>query len=91
METAVPATATVTVTITPVNDDPVLMATPITTQEDTPVNGNVTATDVDGDALSFSKDSDPLTWNSSVLILMEHTRTHPATDYHGDEQFYGKC
>jgi gliding motility-associated-like protein len=80
------ATATVTVTITPVNDDPVLTATPVTTQEDTPVNGNVTATDVDGDALSFSKDSDPL--HGTVVFNPDGTYTYtPATDYHGDDSF----
>ncbi|WP_293054250.1 Ig-like domain-containing protein [Paludibacter sp.] len=80
------ATATVTVTITPVNDAPVLTATPVTTPEDTPANGNVTATDVDGDALTFSKGSDPL--HGTLVFNSDGTYTYsPAKDYHGDDSF----
>lgn len=46
--------ATATVTITPVNDPPVVSPLSLTTAEDTPVTGAVTATDPDGDALTFS-------------------------------------
>ncbi|WP_068704162.1 Ig-like domain-containing protein [Paludibacter jiangxiensis] len=80
------ASATVTVTITPVNDAPVLIATPVTTQEDIPLNGSVTATDVDGDALTFSKDSDPS--HGTLVFNSDGTYTYtPATDYHGDDSF----
>ena len=61
-------------------------ATPVTTQEDAPVNGNVTATDVDGDALTFSKDSDPS--HGTVVFSPDGTYMYtPAPDYHGDDSF----
>ncbi|NOX56798.1 MAG: tandem-95 repeat protein, partial [Planctomycetes bacterium] len=48
------ATATVTVTVTPVNDPPVAQDVAVTTNEDTPVSGTLTATDVDGDSLTYA-------------------------------------
>ena len=47
-------TATVSITITPVNDAPVAANGTLTTLEDTPANGTLVATDVDGDALTYS-------------------------------------
>src|SRR5207237_550603 len=47
-------TATVTITITPVNDAPVAANGTLTTLEDTAANGTLIATDVDGDALTYS-------------------------------------
>ena len=50
------ATQTVNVTITPVNDAPVVAAATqaVTTNEDTAVTGTVVATDVDGDSLTYA-------------------------------------
>jgi hypothetical protein len=45
--------ATVTITVTPVNDAPVANDTSETTLEDTPLSSSVSATDVDGDTLTF--------------------------------------
>ena len=54
------ATQTVSVGIAAVNDAPVTAATAsISTQEDTPVSGQVTASDVDGDTLSFATSQGP--------------------------------
>ena len=47
-------TATVTITVTPVNDAPVAANDSRTTPEDTPFSASVSATDVDGDTLTFS-------------------------------------
>ncbi|MGV3620568.1 MAG: Ig-like domain-containing protein, partial [Archangium sp.] len=47
-------TATITLTITSVNDAPVADAANATTQEDTAVGITLTGTDVDGDALTFA-------------------------------------
>ncbi|MDP4203109.1 MAG: Ig-like domain-containing protein, partial [Bacteroidota bacterium] len=80
------ATATVTITVTPVNDDPVITVTPVTTPEDTPANGNATATDVDGDVLTFAKGSDPLHGTVDVHADGSYTYT-PAKDYNGDDSF----
>jgi Tol biopolymer transport system component len=46
--------ATVTVTITPVNDAPVASDDTLATSEDVPASGTLSATDVDGPALTFS-------------------------------------
>ena len=48
-------TQTITVGVTPVNDAPVTNASAsITTQEDTPVSGQVVASDVDGNTLGYT-------------------------------------
>uniref|UniRef100_UPI0025FFB47B retention module-containing protein n=2 Tax=uncultured Pseudacidovorax sp. TaxID=679313 RepID=UPI0025FFB47B len=95
-------TATVNVTVTPVNDAPV-PANPenppagqnfdpatgnyrITTPEDTPVSGKVAATDVDGDPLTFAKGSDPT--HGTVVVNADGSYTYtPAKDYNGSDQF----
>src|SRR4029077_12944866 len=46
--------ATVSITVTAVNDAPVATNGALTTLEDTPGTGTLAATDVDGDALTFS-------------------------------------
>ncbi|MCX2576396.1 tandem-95 repeat protein, partial [Pedobacter sandarakinus] len=48
-------TVTINVTVTPVNDAPVA-TTPvnINTNKNTPVNGTITASDVDGDPLTYT-------------------------------------
>ena len=48
------ATETVSVTVTPVNDDPVAQDSALEVEADTPATGTVAATDVDGDTLSYS-------------------------------------
>jgi large repetitive protein len=45
--------ATVTITVTPVNDPPVASDASVTTRVNTPVSGKVTATDVDSPALTY--------------------------------------
>jgi VCBS repeat len=69
-----------------VNDDPVITVTPVTTPEDTPVNGTATATDVDGDALIFSKGSDPAHGTVDVHSDGSYIYT-PAKDYNGNDSF----
>jgi hypothetical protein len=46
--------ATVTITVNPVNDTPVAQAGSFTTPVNTPYNGQLIASDVDGDALTYS-------------------------------------
>ncbi|TAK87025.1 MAG: tandem-95 repeat protein, partial [Aquabacterium sp.] len=53
------ATSTVTVTINPVNDAPTANNPNVSGNEDTVITGQVTASDVENDPLSFSKASDP--------------------------------
>ena len=80
------ATATVNISVTPVNDPPVASALPVTTLEDTPVSGVVTATDVDGDALTFAKSSNPS--HGTVVVNPNGTFTYtPALNYNGPDSF----
>ena len=74
----------VDVTVTPVNDAPVATATPVITPEDTSVNGTVTATDVDGDTLTFSKATDPT--HGTVVVNADGTYTYtPNANYNGPD------
>jgi large repetitive protein len=50
---------TISLTINPVNDAPVSSAQPIVTNEDTPVTGQIVATDVENDVLSFVVSTNP--------------------------------
>jgi gliding motility-associated-like protein len=76
----------VNVTVTPVNDNPVATATPVTTPEDTPVTGKVTGTDVDGDALTYTKGSDPA--HGTVVVNSDGSYTYtPTKDYTGNDSF----
>ncbi|WP_159675653.1 Ig-like domain-containing protein, partial [Andreprevotia sp. IGB-42] len=88
-------TVTVNVGVTPVNDAPVLVDgngdplgnnQSITTPEDTPVSGTLVATDVDGDALSFVKGTDPAHGTVTVDINGNWTYT-PANNYNGADSF----
>jgi gliding motility-associated-like protein/uncharacterized repeat protein (TIGR01451 family) len=80
------ATATVTIIVTPVNDNPVASDDSMTTPEDTSVSGTVTATDVDGDLLTYSKGSDPSHGTVSVDSNGNYTYT-PNADYNGTDSF----
>ncbi|WP_262487580.1 tandem-95 repeat protein [Chitinophaga rupis] len=79
-------TATVNITITPVNDAPTSAGDSKTTQEGTPVSGAVTGTDVDGDPLTFTKGSDPA--HGTVVVNPDGTYTYtPAPGYTGPDSF----
>ena len=51
--------ATVSITVTPVNDAPTVSAQSITIDEDTPTTVTLTGSDIDGDALSFGIVANP--------------------------------
>ena len=53
------STVTVPVTVTPVNNAPQGTTDPVTVNEDTPVTGKVTGTDVDGDPLTYTEQTPP--------------------------------
>ena len=82
-------TATVTITINPVNDAPIANDDSATTDEDTPVNISVldNDSDIDGDTLSVSQIiSDPT--NGNVVIEADNTITYtPDADYNGADSF----
>ncbi len=74
MATVGTTTVTVNITVTPVNDVPIGTGDTKTTNEDTPVSGAVTGTDVDGDALTFTKATDPS--NGTVVVNPDGTYTY---------------
>ncbi|MCQ4349017.1 VCBS domain-containing protein, partial [Pseudomonas stutzeri] len=77
---------TISITINGVNDAPVGANANVTTAEDTPVSGQVTASDVDGDSLTFAKASDPA--HGSVTVAADGSWTYtPDQDYHGSDSF----
>ncbi|HIF9463337.1 TPA: Ig-like domain-containing protein, partial [Photobacterium damselae] len=79
-------TITVTVNVTPVNDAPVGEDVTAETQEDTAVTGQLTATDVDGDNLTFKPGSNPE--NGSVTINADGSWEYvPNTDFNGEDSF----
>ncbi|SHN32440.1 Ig-like domain-containing protein, partial [Chitinophaga sp. CF418] len=82
-------TATVTVNITvnaPPNNPPTGTGDTKTTSQNTPVNGSVSGTDPDGDALTFTKGTDPA--HGSVVVNTNGTYTYtPATNYVGTDNF----
>ena len=80
--------ATVSITVRPVNDPPVAVDDPATTNEDTAVTIAVIPNDgdVDGDALSPVLASGPA--HGSVALNADGTFTYtPAANYHGPDSF----
>ncbi len=88
------STATVTVTVDPVNDPPDAVNNNYTTNEDTPVSGNV-ITDDTGEGLDSDPDSDPLTVtgnsdpsNGSVTVNSDGSYTYtPDPNFTGTDSF----
>ncbi|WP_340642086.1 Ig-like domain-containing protein [Photobacterium damselae] len=79
-------TITVTVNVTPANDAPVGEDVSAETQEDTAVTGQLTATDVDGDNLTFKQGSDPT--NGSVTVNLDGSWEYvPNPDFNGEDSF----
>ena len=80
--------ATVTITVTPVNDAPVAAGGLATTEEDTPLTGSVTVADIDGDAPTFAVVTGP---SHGTLIAFDSatgTFTYvPDADYSGPDSF----
>ncbi|WP_276469579.1 Ig-like domain-containing protein [Photobacterium damselae] len=79
-------TITVTVNVTPINDAPVGEDVSAETQEDTAVTGQLTATDVDGDNLTFNPGTNPE--NGSVTVSPDGSWEYvPNTDFNGEDSF----
>src|SRR4029453_7337143 len=81
------ASATVNVTVNPVNDNPVAVNDSATTDEDNSVNIDVVAndTDVDGNALSLL--SVGTAGHGSVAILIGMAQYTPAPNFSGSDSF----
>lgn len=74
------------ITVNPVNDAPEIPDYAEVTPEDTPFDSFVAGTDVDGDALAYSKKTDPA--NGTVIVNPDGTYTYtPDEDYNGTDSF----
>jgi uncharacterized delta-60 repeat protein len=82
--------ATVTINVRPVNDAPVAADQSATTNEDTPLTGNLSATDVDGDTLTYTKVSGAQ--HGQVQLNADGSYTYtPAANYNGPDSFTYKA
>lgn len=78
--------ATVSITVTCVNDPPVANDNAHTTPEDTPVSGVATSSDIDGGAPTYALASMPT--NGTVVFNANGTYTYsPALNYNGPDSF----
>lgn len=83
--TLVSDAALVTITVRPVNDVPVAVAQALTTNENTPVQIELTGSDVDGDTLAYAIDVAPLHGQlSGTLPNLTYT---PNNYYAGSDMF----
>jgi gliding motility-associated-like protein len=79
-------TKTLILTITPANDPPTGTGDTKTTNQDTPVDGNVTGSDPNGDPLTFTKGTDPA--HGTVVVRPDGTYTYiPDAGYNGTDNF----
>ena len=80
-------TYTVSITVSPVNDAPVAGNDTITLNEDTVKTGTLpTATDVDGDTVTYAKATNPA--HGAVVVNANGTYTYtPLADYNGADSF----
>ena len=81
-------TATVSITVNPIQDAPVASDGTLTTAEDTPGSDTLAASDVDGDALTYSVTTQPA--NGTVTITDASTGAYtytPNANYNGSDSF----
>ncbi|WP_010245953.1 choice-of-anchor A family protein, partial [Acetivibrio cellulolyticus] len=72
-------------TVTP-NNNPTAPSYSLSTDEDTPISDKVDGSDIDGDSLTYTKDSDPS--NGTVVVNADGTWTYtPNKDYNGTDSF----
>ncbi|HKI64047.1 MAG TPA: Ig-like domain-containing protein, partial [Burkholderiales bacterium] len=83
-------TATVSLTVNPVNDAPVADDAAASTNEDTPLDGILVALDVDNTTLSYSLVADAGHGTVDVQTDGSYLYT-PAADYFGDDSFSFKA
>jgi len=81
------STATVNVTVNPVNDPPVAADTTVSTNEDTVIRGSLpAASDVDGDTVSYALGS--AAGHGTVVVNADGSYTYtPAANYNGPDSF----
>jgi VCBS repeat-containing protein len=80
------STATVTVTVTGVNDAPAAAGASFTTDEDSPVSGTLSASDAEGDPLTFALVGGPV--HGTLVFSTNGTFTYtPAANFNGPDSF----
>jgi len=79
------AVATVSITVTPVNDTPVVVSQNVTTAEDTALPITLTGSDIDGDPLTFSIVSPPA--NGTLSGIAPNVIYTPAVNFNGADSF----
>ena len=84
------AVANVTITINPVNDEPVAHPAAFATQEDTVVSGQLAADDPDGETLSYTMSTSPALGMASMNSSGSFTYT-PAANTSGTDSFSYKA
>lgn len=77
--------ATVTITVTPVNDIPIANGLSVTTDEDTPRSITLSGEDIDGDVLTFEVVTPPL--HGSLGGSAPNLLYRPAAHYFGMDRF----
>ena len=81
------APATVTITVTPINDAPVASAGTLTVAEDSTANaGTVSGTDTDGDTLTYALATAPANGTATVNSDGSYTYT-PNANFNGSDSF----
>lgn len=83
------AAATVSITVTPVNDAPAALAENISTPEDTLLNLTLSGTDVENDSLTFSVVAPPV--RGTVSGTAPNLTYHPPANYTGPDSFTFKA
>lgn len=81
--------ATVIITVTPVNDAPVAEDVSETTEEDTPVDVTLVASDVDDDTLTYAIVDEPA--HGSVILVGDVATYTPELDFTGEDSFTFKA
>ena len=81
--TSVPAT--ISISVAPINDAPVASAQALAVNEDTALPVTLTATEVDGDALTYSITTPPA--HGSLSGTAPNLTYTPTTNYHGADSF----
>ena len=81
--------ATVTITVTPVNDAPVAQDINVTTPEDTALDIKLLGTDIDGDMLTYLIVTDPA--HGTVTIVDDIATYTPSANYNGTDSFTYKA
>ncbi len=87
-DSAESATATVSISINPVNDAPVANNDSVVTDEDSPFSGDVSTndSDIDGDSLTYALGTGPA--NGSITFNSDGTFTYdPALNFNGSDSF----